>query len=144
MKTILFSLLMLFSISTFSQNTDTVAIKNTIQKAYIDGILNKGDIAEIEKGFHPGFELLGQDRHDHLTRFPIYTWIDFVKKDKTNPAKDKKVLTAKFPLIDITKNAAIVKVEIYEDEKKLFTDYLSLYKFEVGWQIVAKIYHRHE
>jgi hypothetical protein len=50
--------------------------------------------------------------------------------------------TAKYPLVDITGNAAVVKVELYREDKMIFTDYLSLYKFEQGWRIVSKIYHR--
>ena len=50
------------------------AIKKVIQSAYVDGLQNKGPVADIEKGFHPGFELLG-NKNNELTKFPIYSWI---------------------------------------------------------------------
>ena len=49
------------------------AIQNVIQTAYIDGIHNLGDIEDIRKGFHPGFNLLGVNNQNSLTKFPIYT-----------------------------------------------------------------------
>lgn len=46
-------------------------------------------------------------------------------------------------MIDITGNAAIAKVELYQEGNKIFTDYLSLYKFKEGWRIVSKICEDH-
>ena len=47
-------------------------------------------------------------------------------------------------MIDITGTAAIVKIELFKGGKQIYTDYLSLYKFEEGWRIVNKIYFKHE
>lgn len=128
------------------ENEDKEAIKKVIQTAYVDGLQNKGPVAEIEKGFHPGFNLLGL-RNDDLTKWPIYSWVKYHENElKENPAppKDDEIVTCKFPVIDITGTAAIAKIELYKGGKKIFTDYLSLYKFEDGWRIVSKIYFRYE
>ncbi|MFA8433245.1 MAG: nuclear transport factor 2 family protein [Marinifilaceae bacterium] len=37
----------------------------------------------------------------------------------------------------------MIKVVFYKGNAPLFTDYLSLYKFNDGWKIVNKIYYRH-
>lgn len=125
---------------------DKEAIKQVITKAYVNGLQNKGPVADIEAGFHPGFNLLGL-RDDDLTKWPIYSWIHYHEKklaEDPDPPKPEEVVTSKFPLIDITGNAAVAKVELYKDGNLIFTDYLSLYKFEKGWQVVSKIYFRHE
>jgi hypothetical protein len=121
---------------------DKEMILKTIEKAYVQGIQNVKEIANIRKGFHPGFKLLGVDQNNHLTKFPIYTWYDVVKAREAAGEKPEVETTAKYPLVDITGNAAVVKVELYKGDKMIFTDYLSLYKFEEGWRIVVKIYHR--
>lgn len=134
----------LLSVALMAQEnvSDKEMILKTIDKAYVQGIQNVKDIANINKGFHPGFNLLGVDQNNHLTKFPIYTWYDFVKIREATGEKPEVETTAKFPLIDITGSAAVVKVELYQEGNMIFTDYLSLYKFEEGWRIVAKIYHR--
>ena len=128
------------------ENEDKEAIKNVITSAYVNGLQNKGPVADIEAGFHPGFNLLGV-RNDELTKWPIYSWVQYhekkLKEDPSPPAKED-ITTCEFPLIDITGNAAIVKIELFKGGNKIFTDYLSLYKFEEGWKIVSKIYYRHE
>jgi len=128
-----------------NQNEEKEAIKTVIQTAYVDGLQNNGDLTKTKEGFHPGFNLLGEN-HNALTKFPIYSWIEYAKnKQKENPdppAENEKV-TCEFVMIDITDKAAIAKIELYKDSKKIFTDYLSLYQFKEGWRIVNKIYTDH-
>ena len=142
-------LALLFPVLMFAQdnqNEEKEAIKTVIQTAYVDGLQNNGDLTKTEEGFHPGFNLLGV-RNNGLTKFPIYSWVEYAKhKQKENPdppAENEKV-TCEFELIDITGNAAVAKIELYKDSKKIYTDYLSLYKFEEGWRIVNKIYFAHK
>jgi hypothetical protein len=143
---ILSFVLFLPAVSTAGEKEDKEAITRVITAAYIDGLQNKGPVSDIEAGFHPGFELLGM-RNDELTKWPIYSWIQYhenkLKEDPAPPAAGDRV-TGKFPMIDVTGNAAVAKVELYKGGDLIFTDYLSLYKFEEGWKIVNKIYCRHE
>ena len=118
------------------------AIIKVIDAAYVQGIQNGKNVENIEKGFHPGFNLLGIDNQDNLTKYPIYTWSSNVKKAIAAGQTVPVETTAKFPMIDITGTAAVAKVELYREGKQIFTDYLSLYKFEDGWKIVSKIYYR--
>lgn len=138
--------LLLPAIALAGEGEDKEAIKQVINSAYVDGLQNKGPVTAIEAGFHPGFNLLGL-RDDDLTKWPIYSWVHYHQKklaENPDPPTAEEVVTAKFPLIDVTGNAAIAKVELYKGGNLIFTDYLSLYKFEKGWQVVSKIYFRHE
>jgi len=45
--------------------------------------------------------------------------------------------------VDVVGNAGIAKIEFYKGEKLAYTDFLSLYKFNDGWKLVAKIYQEH-
>lgn len=143
MKTLFTLLMVLATMIAPAQQEQEEAIKETIQKAYVDGIQNRGSIEDIEAGFDPGFNLLGIDKNGELSKLPISRWIEMVKKAKANGQAPKPMITAKYPMIDITGNAAVAKVELYKGNKMIFTDYLSLYKFEDGWRIVSKIYQRH-
>jgi len=128
------------------EDVEKDAIKKVIQSAYVDGLQNKGPVSDIEKGFHPGFNLLGL-RNDDLTKWPIYSWIKYHEnelKENPGPPKEDEIVTCKYPVIDITGTAAIAKIELFKGGKKIFTDYLSLYKFEDGWRVVSKIYFRYE
>ena len=117
------------------------AIKALVQTAYVDGLINLGDLDKTRAGFHPEFVLLGvQD--EKLTRLPIADWIAGTEKRKAQGQKSPQ-MTCRILQIDMTGNAAVVKLELHRGDTHVFTDYLSLYKFPDGWKIVGKIYFRH-
>jgi len=120
---------------------DEEAIKALVQTAYVDGLMNSGDLEKTRAGFHPDFVLLGM-QEGKLTRLPIADWIASTEKRKAQGQKPP-LTTCKFLLVDVTGNAAAVKLELHREAKHIFTDYLSLYKFPDGWKIVGKIYFRH-
>ena len=144
MKRITLSFLLLgLSLFAFSQAAkDKEAIKQVIEKSYVQGLQNWKNVEDINKGFHPGFNLLGINEQNNLTKYPIYTWSENVSKAAEAGQTPGVVTTAKYPMIDVTGNAAVAKVELYKEGKQIFTDYLSLYKFEEGWRVVSKIYYR--
>jgi hypothetical protein len=131
--------------SGFSQaTTEEDAIKSLINKAYIEGLQNGGDLSPTRETFWPGFDLL-VFKTSVIEKLPIYNWIKITEerraKEKTPPNTPK--VTCNYLFVDITGSAAVVKLELFRGTEKLFTDYLSLYKLDTGWKIVGKIYHRH-
>ena len=121
--------------------SDEAAIQQLVQQAYVDGLLNLGDLEKTRSGFHPDFVLLGL-RNGQLTRFPIADWIASAEKQKTAGQKPPSTTIQKIS-VDITGTAAAVKLELVRAGKLVYTDYLSLYKFNDGWKIVGKIYFSH-
>ena len=127
-----------------TQENEKEAIKKRITTAYVDGLLNKGDLEETRKGFDPGFNLLIKG-NDRVNKWPIADWIKNAEDfKKNNPDGPKEKFTARFPIIDITENAAMVKIELFIGSRQVYTDYISLYKFGKDWKIVGKIYYEHK
>lgn len=118
------------------------AIKAVVTSAYIEGIQNRGDIENIRKGFHPSFNMLRLSDNE-IKPLSIEEWIANIEKAKTNNSPAPAKAEGKFISVDVTGNAAVVKLELYREDKKTFTDYLVLYKFSEGWKIVSKTFFRH-
>lgn len=148
MKKILLVILVTFSaVSLYSQNNDAEIeiIKKTILTAYVEGLQNEADIEKIDKGFHPDFELLGIGEGNEMWRLSIKDWkIKVIKRKEKGefPKKDENKVSIKFLFVDVTGNAAVAKFEFYIGDKLTYVDYQSLYKFEDGWKIVSKTYHK--
>jgi Putative lumazine-binding len=125
---------------------EKTAIKNVILSAYCDGIGNVGDVEAIKKGFYKDFKLYGLNKDKkEMWMYPIQKWMASVAKKKAEgkyPPKEK--ITFKFPMIDVVGHAAMAKIKFYKGEKLAYSDFLSLYKFNDGWKIVAKIYFEHK
>ncbi|MFO7615163.1 MAG: nuclear transport factor 2 family protein [Bacteroidales bacterium] len=147
---LLSTLLIAFTLGTFSQNNEDIAndremIKEVIQSAYVEGLQNEGDIAKIDAGFHPGFRLLGTGPGGEMWELPISEWKERVVKEVAEgkkPRKAEEAVSVKFLEVDVTGNAAMAKFEFYVGEKLTFIDYLFLYKFENQWMIVSKIFYK--
>ncbi len=126
-----------------NQQEEERAVKRVINTAYIEGLQNMGDMDLVRKGFHPEFEML-INRNGKLSKLPIATWIENVEQRKQNPSSENhQRIQGKFVQVDITGDAAMVKLEVYRGYKLLFTDYLTLYKMDGDWKIVGKTFHRH-
>jgi hypothetical protein len=126
---------------TFAQS-DEELVKQVVISAYIEGIQNTGPIEDIRKGFHPTFAMLRQVEND-VKPYPIDEWIAAIEKRRAEATSPPKRTEATFLSVDVTGTAALVKLELYRENKKTFTDYLVLYKFTEGWRIVSKTYYRH-
>lgn len=119
------------------------AVKKVIEAAYVKGIHIDRDVEAIRKGFHPSFTMFIYGNNT-VTKWSIDEWIERIEEGKKkNPGPPKQKTTHEFSMVDVTGNAAVARIEIFKDGKHVFTDYMSLYKFEDGWKIVGKIYHRH-
>lgn len=137
----LLSVLTLFSSALYAQS-DEASIKQVISSAYIDGIQNSGSIDAIRKGFHPSFTMLRVIEND-VKPYPIEEWIAAIEKRKSENSTPAPKAEGKFINVDITGTAATVKLDLYREGKRIFTDYLVLYKFTEGWRIVSKTFYRY-
>jgi hypothetical protein len=78
-----------------------------------------------------------------MSKVTLENWIARLEESKEkNPTLTEKT-THKFEIVELTGNAAIARIELFKDGKHIFTDFMSLYKFDDGWKIVNKIFYRH-
>ena len=148
-KKILLSAFILLSFSALfaqdEQKEEKELIKEVIQTAYVDGLCNNADEEAVKKGIHSGFQMQYTRSGNTLWKLPIYNWIEMAKDGKEKGNKfsfQDEFTTVKFLFIDVAGNVAIAKIEFYEGSELNYIDYLSLMKFEDGWKIVSKMYHR--
>jgi hypothetical protein len=122
---------------------ERVAIEEVIESAYIKGMHTEWDAEAALSGFHPEFEMLIFEE-SAIRKLPIGDWVKSIERNKqNNPDGPQYEITYDIPMVDVTGNAAVAKIELYKDGTHIFTDYMSLYKFEDGWKIVGKIFYRH-
>jgi hypothetical protein len=124
-------------------NDEKQAVMKVVDEAYVQGVHANPSGEAMRKGFHADFIMFVFD----AGKINKVTRDEWISRLEANKAKDgnspKPVVKADFPLVEITGNAAVVKVELHRDGKHIFSDYLSLYKFDDGWKIVGKIFYRH-
>ncbi len=119
-------------------------VKEVIISAYVNGIHNSGPIEDIEAGFHKDF-IMHAFADNGINEVSIQDWVANIKKGRSKPDYDPNARpksTAEFTNISVNGNSAIAELNLIRNNKKIFTDYLALYKFEEGWKIVSKTFYR--
>jgi len=136
--------LLVASISNAFANDAEKEVRKVVTEAYFNGAFNKLDTETMQKGFHPDFAIFSA-KGNEISRYPIATWIEGIEKWKKASDFDaeKAKMDCKIANLEVTGGCAMVKVEASKDGTLIYTDYLSLLKFEDGWKIVAKVYHKH-
>lgn len=122
------------------ESVETNAIKQVLVDAYIKGIHVDRDIKLVKAGFHPDFAMHVLN-DNQIIKASLDMWL---QRLQLNGIKNENRINYEFKFIDVTNNSAIVKMEIYENSKHLYTDYFCLYKFDSGWKSVSKIFAAHE
>ncbi|HYX21160.1 MAG TPA: nuclear transport factor 2 family protein [Thermoanaerobaculia bacterium] len=123
-----------------AQASDADAVRAVVQSAYVEGVHANPDADRMRAGFSPDFRMFVL-RDGKMTAVTLEEWIGRMEANrKLNPNAPKPAVRAEFPIVDVTANEAVVKVELYRDGKHAFTDLLLLYRFPDGWKIVSKIF----
>ncbi len=146
MKSVALIMVLCFVSPVFSgESPEQAVIRQLIEKAYVHGAFNEQNVDDMAAGFHEDFAIFGA-KGTELSRYEIADWIAGIKKGKASsdydPARAK--MNHEISNIDVTGGAACARVKLYKDDKLVYTDYLSFIKFENGWKIAAKVYHRHK
>lgn len=120
------------------------AVEELVLTSYVHGAFNELNPDAMAAGFHPDFAIFSA-KGEELARYEISNWVEGVRKRKSSSKFDasKNVWEHKFSNVNVTGNAATIQVDLSKDGKHVYTDYLSLLKFESGWKIVAKVYYQH-
>jgi len=123
---------------------DRQQIELVIETAYIDGIHTNPNLETFLSGFHPDFRMLVQKDGTLVKVSPEEFVAMVLKRREEAPEAFVSPVAFEIPLVEITGDAAIAQVNLSREGKLLFTDYLSLYRMEGRWQVVAKIFHSHQ
>jgi hypothetical protein len=141
-------LLLALVISSFSVLANDAAEVPAVQKAVMDAYVNgtqKDNTKAMRAGFHDSFVMFVRTDEGEIRTVTRDGWIERIEKGKKkNPDRPVADVQATFPTIQVSGHAAVARVEVWRDGKYVFTDFLSLYKFDDGWKIVGKIFQSHK
>ena len=127
-----------------ADQSEVEAIQSLLLESYVHGAFNELDPDAMKRGFHEDFAIFSADG-ESIRRYPIANWVENTAKRKANadfdPAKNK--WQHEFVSVRVNGRAASVELNLSKNGKLVYTDYLSLLKFDSGWRVVAKVYHEH-
>jgi hypothetical protein len=78
-----------------------------------------------------------------VTYISVTEWIAGAVRANRKPP-EKKEFTFLYPVIDVTGDMAMAKVEVMRGDTLMFTDYFPVVRTRTGWKIVAYPFYIHE
>ena len=144
-KTLLASLLACFFAAgvMLAADAEDAAIIEVVDRAYVQGVHIDGDPEKIRNGFHESFVMFIQNegRVSQLTRDGWIARIEAATASADRPPRPET--RGESEVLDRPGNAAVARGKLFRGEKQIVTDYISLYRFDDGWKLVGKTFHRH-
>jgi SAM-dependent methyltransferase len=122
---------------------EKTAIVKLIEEYYVGAANNLIDVEKVKKGFHEKFtwQLVHGGR---MFVWGMKQWRVMLERDKWLRPEWKNRTTAQIEVVGLAGDAAVARVEIYNNKIHDATDFLSLCKFKDGWKVTNKISHHHE
>lgn len=121
------------------QDPELEDVKQAVIEGYINGVFLKTDLTLIEKYWHPECDIY-QYQGGKLAKIPAVA--QFRELSTKVKAPYDPTVTYSFLDVHVKGYAALAIVEIHSHGAYRYTDILNLYKFDDGWKIVTKTYHR--
>ncbi|HYP29483.1 MAG TPA: nuclear transport factor 2 family protein [Blastocatellia bacterium] len=134
---LLVTVLALFIISltpALAQDSEEAAIRETIQHYFQGHATGNGE--HFRKAFHPDAKLFFI-RDGKLTQ---WTSEEYIARASGKPAADEAQRKRRVDSIDVSGNAAVVKVTL-DYPSVVFTDYMSMLKVDGQWKIINKTFY---
>jgi hypothetical protein len=130
----------LVSPALLAEDAEEAAIIDAINRSYVQGVHVQNSPKLMRSGMHESFVMfsLTDEGVKQTTRAE---WIARIKPRPEGAPEPN--IKADIKVLDRSGNAAIARVELHRDGKHIFTDYISLYRFDDGWKLVAKTFMRH-
>ena len=126
------------------EDPEAAAIIAVVDSAYVHGVHIDADPELMRAGMHESFVMFAQSDNG-VTQTTREAWIERLTAARARAAADapKPRIKADITVLDRAGNTAVARVALFRDEKQVFTDYISLYRFADGWKLVGKVFTRH-
>lgn len=120
-------------------SADAAAIRDVLQRCYVEGMYIKRDPDVLRSGLASTF-VMQVYWEGELSNRTASEWLD---RMKLSGVPTKKHIESQIKVLDVTGVAAVARVDIHVDSKHKYTDYFCLYNTDEGWKMVTKMFHVH-
>ncbi len=116
------------SIADSGTTRDRGHVRRLLEDIYVRDMYMKSSREALSREFDDAFHMLVPEL-DGRSMEPVSLHWDGLDELRTNhPKAVMQGARFEFPFIDVIGNAAVARVDVFRDNERIFTDYVSLYR----------------
>lgn len=115
---------------------DGARITRLLGHEYVAAVFVNRDASAVRRGFHEDFRLFVLT-DEGLLVVTLDEWLERLALDGTPSSRRYE---HRVTLLACQQNAALARVDLWEDDQHRYVDFFSLYRFPEGWRIVSKTF----
>ena len=125
-----------------TRNSDAESdIESILITSYVEGVFKEFSEEKIRLGFHKDFQFHAPMMTQNgriLKKIDLDSWIGMLQK------MNFENIEYKLLNVTVTDNAAATTNEIYQNGKKIYTDYMLWQNIDGNWKIMGKVFAYHQ
>lgn len=122
---------------------DEERIRTLLEDVYVRDMYVKRDRGAFSREFAPCFQMLSPTL-DGATGEPTDVhWVGLDQMFANHPKAILRSVRFEVPWVDVADHAAVARVDVFDAEEWIYTDYVSLYRVRGAWKVISKVFHRH-
>ena len=128
---------------TVGATRDERRIRTLLEDVYVRDMYVKRDRGAFSREFARCFHMLSPTL-DGATGEPTDVhWVGLDQMLANHPKAVLRSIRFEVPWVDIAGHAAVARVDVFNAEQRIYTDYVSLYRVKGAWKVAGKVFHRH-
>jgi hypothetical protein len=122
---------------------DEERIRTLLEDVYVRDMYVKRDRGAFSREFARCFHMLSPTL-DGATGEPTDVhWGGLDEILANHPKAILRSVRFEVPWVDVAGHAAVARVDVFDAEEWIYTDYVSLYRVKGAWKVISKVFHRH-
>jgi len=116
-------------------------IRRMLEDVYVHDMYMKETRKEMSSEFSEAFHMLVPELDGRSLQPVRLRWDGLAELMRNHPKAISARTRFEFPLIDVTGDAAMARVDVFDGDRPVYSDYVSLYRVQGSWCLVSKVYH---
>lgn len=118
-------------------------IRRVLEDVYVRDMYMKGSRNALSQEFDTAFHMLVPELDGRSGEPIALHWDGLTELQENHPKAILAEVRFEFPFIDVVGDAAVGRVDVYQENVPVYSDYVSLYRIGGQWKLVSKVFHRH-
>lgn len=123
---------------------DEERIRALLEDVYVRDMYVKRDRGAFSREFARCFQMVSPTLHGATGEPTDVHWVGLDQMLANHPKAILRSVRFEVPWVDVAGHAAVARVDVFDAEEWIYTDYVSLYRVKGAWKVISKVFHRHE